>query len=456
MEDLLEEDRSRLRSNACRVTLDRVHAELNRRCISRSASLLKVPYRTVLGGAVLDLTLVVRFPQGRRKGEPLEVLFDAYDLRRGGSSALGELTLLQWHASRPGTKLAKDTVGQPLGVWIYGDGAAVAACLEDEVPRKSLKRWLELSRQRPDPSLRGRVSLATREPRVDRADRPRGRLPQGAVVRVLQPESIIYPFGGGGDGSENDGEEQPAHAPHTAAPARRKRPYLDECEGMDFGGLRAFIDDSLDALAVRALGPPGRPGARPSSGKEFRALLGMLRGKIGNFPVGPAVSDPGPAPERRFRPSEELLLARADRDRLRAALRRAEGCRGQENEREAKVLMRALHFAERRMFSMGPGKGRHTRTLCTPTRRQGPPTRQTGADAEQRTGSARSGCACGGGSQRTCRAGSGERSAQAASRPRGASLGRCYPPASAPAGKSSLTMRLYAAKNQTRGTNRSG
>lgn len=231
---------------------------LPRKRYPKDASLLRVPYRTILGGTVLGLTLVVRFPRGQWQGEPLELLFGARDLRVSVLSALGELVLLRWRASRSGANLATATVGQPLGVWTYEDGQAVVACLEDGTRRRSLKSWLARSREGPDTSLWGRISQSARETHIERADRPRGRHPQGALVRVLTPAATIYPFEGGSeDTNKDDGGHRPVPPPQVAAPTGRTRPYMDECEGMDFGELRAFMDDSLGALAART---PGRPG----------------------------------------------------------------------------------------------------------------------------------------------------------------------------------------------------
>ena len=137
------------------------------------------------------------------------------------------------------------------------------------------------------------------------------------------PTATLLPFRG------QQAETAAATIPTSGEPGARRPDALNSdlrarCEGMDFGELRRFLDSSLDGLLEGTSG--GTPKDGPRSEEEFSVLLVMLREKAKVRPDLPPVRpDPGPHPAKRFRPSKNLLEATRERDRLRDALRKAEG-----------------------------------------------------------------------------------------------------------------------------------
>jgi hypothetical protein len=95
---------------------------------------------------------------------------------------------------------------------------------------------------------------------------------------------------------EDEPPSMAAEKPEAVASPKRYRPaYVRDCEEMDFGALRRYIYDSLEALSE-----PGSVDG-PRSVGEFRSLLDVLRSKIDDFPeIPPAGPRPRPARRKRF------------------------------------------------------------------------------------------------------------------------------------------------------------
>jgi hypothetical protein len=97
---------------------------------------------------------------------------------------------------------------------------------------------------------------------------------------------------------------QPAE---SAEPGAGEPSYRRKCENMDFGDLRRFIDDSLQALSTGA----GQEDL-PREKKEFLELLKLLHAKLGETASSKTPLGKGPPPEpREFVPSKELEALRA-------------------------------------------------------------------------------------------------------------------------------------------------
>ena len=221
----------------------------------KSTAFLRVPYRTVLGRAMLDLTLLARLPEAEKKGEALEV---ALRKRSGLRGALGELLLLRWHVARNGALLAQEVVGQPLGVWTYGGGEVVVACLEG-TEGKPLERWLVESRKRADPSLRVRVSRALPEPEIARWGGWWKDVPAWTAAEKRVPGATLHSLWSQAPGAKVRLVETDAVTGEAAL--KERPPYWAPCEEMSFGGLRGFIDDCLrgsSGPARRTAPSPGR------------------------------------------------------------------------------------------------------------------------------------------------------------------------------------------------------
>jgi hypothetical protein len=120
---------------------------------------------------------------------------------------------------------------------------------------------------------------------------------------------------------------------------------------MDFGKLRAFIDEALDEVASAR--PEVTPRTRPVSEEEFSDLLRLLRRKAEEMPtIPPGLPDPGPPPLiGPFEPSLELARARIERDRVEDALRGAEG-NPDIGKRDLKALRRRRALAGRNANSL--------------------------------------------------------------------------------------------------------
>ena len=146
---------------------------------------------------------------------------------------------------------------------------------------------------------------------------------------------------------------------------RPRRSYQDECSRMDFGELRAFIDEALDRYCV---GRPMQEG--PRSKKQFLALLQMLRGKVHKPSVPSTLPDPGPPPQvPGFAPSERLAVLRAERGRLAADLVAAES-NPEATKRSIRKLRRKLELARREIEPLEAAERRqhaeHTAALLRP------------------------------------------------------------------------------------------
>jgi hypothetical protein len=237
-----------------------------RKRYTRETKRFRASYLTVLTEDTLDLVLLAELPAQARKGSPFEI---AVNLRSASSHALGELLLLDWYVARDGAWLAKRQVCQPLGVWIYGGGAVVAACLKGTEERP-LRDWLHRARKEDDPRLIERLSLRVRQPSVERAERPQ----LGITLDSRLPVTTHYPFRD--SPAERTGFD-PATGPITANLSHKDRlpPSLRAaCEQMDFGALRRFIDDCLRGQEASA------EQDCPVTKEEFLGLLELLRDKI--------------------------------------------------------------------------------------------------------------------------------------------------------------------------------
>lgn len=294
-----------------------------RETYKKSTAFLRVPYRTVLGRAMLDLTLLARLPEAEKKGEAMEV---ALRKRSGLRGVLGELLLLRWHVARDGGLLAKEVVGQPLGVWTYGGGEVVVVCLGG-TEGKPLERWLVESRKRADPSLRVRVSRALPEPEIARWGGWWKDVPAWTAAEKRVPVATLHPLWSQAPGAKVRPVETDAIT-GEAAPKERP-PYWAPCEEMSFGGLRGFIDDCL-----RGSSGPG-PEDRPVTRKGFLDLLGLLRAKVDDEPAG------GDREAPKVRPIASPLLRslRAERDWL---AREIDGARGKPNLQKRRRRLKLL------------------------------------------------------------------------------------------------------------------
>ena len=169
--------------------------------------------------------------------------------------------------------------------------------------RDFLQRQFERSVGR----AKGTVRVDPRLAEAMRERGPRGR-PRREEPRTVFPLKTATGRGAGEDGGDEAGGGAPA-ARETARP-----PYRAECEGMDFRGLREFIDDSLRT-------PPGPEAKKlPRRKEEFLDLLRLLAAKGGIELDGDL--RPVPVAEEDW---PKLRKMQADRVRLSRELAQAQG-----------------------------------------------------------------------------------------------------------------------------------
>lgn len=289
----------------------------------KHTTVFRAPYVPVLTEKPVDILVVSDLPPQATKGSPFEVMVNP---RSAGVEVLDELLLLVWHLDPQGGRLAEKRVTQPLGVWIYEGGAAVAACLKGGRERAT-EDWLRQARLSGDEGLAERLVLMARQPEVAPVDRGRSAVPwsTGRGGGPRSPVTTLYPFGSAGRAKRAGSAEirEPAHPEGASvgrAPAEpavhSTSPLQAACERMDFGELRKFIDETLEGHRSGRSDEEG-----PRSKEELEDLLELLREKTDEWVLPTILRDPGAPPLFPwFTPSERLDSLHTERERLEEAL----------------------------------------------------------------------------------------------------------------------------------------